>query len=46
VDDQPGLEHQRVRDHRVVLRVGVLLDLQILLNGAVRVGEEGPLGAD
>src|SRR5215217_1073863 len=31
VDDQPGLEHQRVRDHRVVLGVGVLLDVEVLL---------------
>src|SRR5262249_8969515 len=39
-------EHERVRDHRVVLRVGVLLDVEVLLNGSLRVGEEGPLGSD
>ena len=44
--DEPRLEHERVRDHRVVLRVGVLLDVEVLLDGAVRVREEGPLGAD
>ena len=46
VDDQPGLEHERVRDHRVVLGVGVLLDVEVLLDDAPRVGEERPLGAD
>jgi hypothetical protein len=29
-----------------VLGVGVLLDVQVLLNHATHVGEEGPLGAD
>jgi hypothetical protein len=46
VDDEPRLEHERVRDHRVVLRVGVLLDVEVLLDRALRVGEEGPLRAD
>jgi hypothetical protein len=46
VDDHPGLEHQRVGDHRVVHRVGVLLDVQIVLHRPVRVGQEGPPGAD
>src|SRR5215210_3543122 len=46
VDDEPGLEHERVRDHRVVVGVGVLLDVEVLLDHALRVGEEGPLGAD
>src|SRR5215204_3243060 len=45
VDDEPGLERERVRDHRVVLGVGVLLDVEVLLDDALRVGEEG-LGAD
>src|SRR5215218_7459912 len=44
VDDEPRLEHERVRDHRVVLGVGVLLDVEVLLDDAVRVREEGPLG--
>ena len=46
VDDEPGLEHERVRDHRVVLGVGVLLDVEVPLDDAPRVGEERPLGAD
>src|SRR5215213_10603095 len=46
VDDEPRLEHERVRDHRVVLGVGVLLDVEILLDDALRVGEERPLRAD
>ena len=32
VNDQSRLEYQRVRDHRVVLGVGVLLDVKILLH--------------
>src|SRR3954452_21646618 len=46
VDDEPGLEHERVRDHRVVLGVGVLLDVEVLLDDALGVREEWPLGAD
>ena len=46
VDHEPGLEHQRVRDHRVVLGVGVLLDVEVLLDDAPGVGEERPRGAD
>ena len=46
VDDEPRLEHERVRDHRVVLGVGVLLDVEVLLDRPSGVGEEGPLGAD
>src|SRR3954449_10742201 len=38
VDDEPGLEHERVRGHRVVFGVGVLLDVEVLLDGAIRVG--------
>src|SRR5215211_502444 len=40
VDDEPRLEHERVRDHRIVLGVGVLLDVQILLDDPSRVAEE------
>src|SRR5829696_9972368 len=44
VDHKPRLEHERVRDHRVVVGVGVLLDVEVLLDDALRVGEERPLG--
>src|SRR6478735_3005141 len=44
VDDEAGLEHQRVRNHRVMLRVGVFLDVEVLLDGALWVGEERPRG--
>jgi hypothetical protein len=27
VDDQPGLEHQRVRDHRIVVWISIFLDI-------------------
>jgi hypothetical protein len=46
VHDQTRLEHQGVRDHRVVLGVGVLLDVEVLLDDPAGVGEEGPEGAD
>ena len=46
VDDEPGLQHQRVRDHRVVVGVRVLLDVEVLLHGPLRVLEERPLGAE
>src|SRR5258708_6402352 len=36
VDDEPRLEHERVRDHRVVLGVGVLLEVELLLDDAPR----------
>ena len=45
VDDQSRFEHERVRDHRVVLGVGVLLDAEVLLDYPPGVGQEGPLGA-
>jgi len=46
VDHQAWLEHQRVRNHRIVFGVGILLDVEVLLNLSLRVGEEGPLGSD
>src|SRR5271166_1896723 len=46
VDHQPGLEHERVRDHRVVAGIGVFLDLEILLDLAPGVGKKRPLRAD
>src|SRR5438552_1186433 len=46
VNDKARLEHQSVRDHRVVVGVGVLLDIEVLLDDASRVGQKGPLGAD
>src|SRR5215472_7692858 len=46
VDREARLEHERVWDHRVVLGIGVFLDVEVLLNLPLRVGEEGPLGAD
>ena len=42
---RPGLEHERVRDHRVVLGVGVLLDVEVLLDDPTGVGQEGPVRA-
>src|SRR5208282_2912278 len=46
VDHKAWLEHERVRDHRIVLGVGVLLDVEILLNRSVGVRKESPLGSD
>ena len=46
VDRQARLEHKCVRDHRVVLGIGVLLDVEVLLNLPGGVGEESPLRAN
>src|SRR5579872_6771911 len=46
VDHQARLKHERVRDHRIVIGVGVLLYVEVFLNLPVRVGEKGPLSAD
>jgi hypothetical protein len=46
VHDQARLEHERVRDHRVVRGIGVLGDVEILLDGPPGVGQEGPRGSD
>jgi hypothetical protein len=35
-----------VRDHRVVVGVGVLGDVKVLLDDPAGVGQEGPRGAD
>ena len=45
VDDESRLEHERVRNHRIMFRVGILRNVEILLNCSFGVGEEGPLGA-
>src|SRR5580658_8303742 len=46
VDDETGFEHKRMRYHRVMLGVRVLLDQEILLNHSLRIRKEGPLRAD
>src|SRR5690242_8546576 len=46
VDDEARLQDEGVRDHGVVVRVGVFLDVEVFLNLAAGVGEEGPLRAD
>src|SRR5215472_3605522 len=46
VDHKARLENERVRDHRVMLGVRILLDGEILLNRSVGVGKEGPHGSD
>jgi len=46
VNQETGLEHERVRNHRVVLRVSVFLDVEVLLHLSIRVRKKGPLGAD
>src|SRR5277367_2305879 len=45
VDHEPGLS-MSVGGHRVVKGIGVLLDVEVLLNLAPSVGQEGPVGAD
>src|ERR1700719_3136983 len=46
VDDESRLEHECMRNHWIVLRVGILRYVEVLLNGSVGVGEERPLRAD
>src|ERR1700685_2627259 len=46
VNHEARLEYERMRDHRIVLGVGVLLDIEILLNRSLGVRKEGPLGSD
>src|SRR5215212_1114986 len=46
VDDQPRLEHERVRDHRVVIGIGVLPDVELFLDDSARIREERPLRTD
>ena len=43
IHDETGLEDDCVRDHRVVSRVGVFGDVEILLNHAPHVGEKRPV---
>ena len=45
VNDQPRLEHDHVRDHRIVHRIGVFSDVEVLLDHTARVGQERPVGA-
>src|ERR1700733_999815 len=37
VNHEARLEHERVGDHRIVVGVGVLLDIEVLLNGSLGV---------
>src|ERR1700691_4723662 len=46
VDDEAGLEHEGVRDHRIVVRIGVLDDVEVALNGPFGIDEEGPVRAE
>src|SRR5262249_15389751 len=46
VYNEAGLENDRVRDHRIVDRIGVFGDIEIFLDLARRVGEERPMGTD
>src|SRR3954469_25124054 len=45
VDHEARLEHERMRDHRIMLRICVLLDVEILLNGSFGVRKKDPLGS-
>jgi hypothetical protein len=45
VNDKTGLQHDYVRNHGIVDRIGIFGDVEILLNDAPRIGEKGPVGA-
>src|SRR5277367_4369242 len=40
VNHEARLENERMRDHRIVLGVGVLLDVEVFLNGSVGIRKE------
>src|SRR5579872_5281908 len=46
VDEQTGFQDKGMRDHGIMMRVGIFLDLQILLHFAPRVRKKCPLRAD
>ena len=46
MDDESWFENQGVRDHGVVVRICVLLNVEILLHLAASIGKERPLGAN
>ena len=45
VNDKAGLQHNHVRNHWIVDRVGVFGDVEIFLNDAPWIGEKGPVSA-
>ena len=44
VNDKDWLQHNNVRNHRIVNRISVFGDVEIFLNDAPRIGEKGPVG--
>jgi Bacterial regulatory proteins, luxR family len=44
VNHEARLEHERMRDHRIVLGVGVLLDVEILLNANKHIADQLSIG--
>src|SRR5437870_13563688 len=44
--NETRFEDDDVRNHRIVLRVRVLGDVEILLDLSSRIGQEGPMSAD
>src|ERR1700684_3139088 len=46
VNHEPRLEHERVRDHWVTLGIGILRDVEILLNLSVWIRKKRPLSAN
>jgi hypothetical protein len=46
VNDQTGLQHDHMGDHRIVVRVRIFGDVEIFLDRAPHVGKEGPVRPD
>jgi hypothetical protein len=46
VNDQTGLQHDHVGDHRIVVGVRIFGDVEIFLDRAPHVGKEGPVRPD
>jgi hypothetical protein len=46
MDDKAGLQHEDVRNHRIVNGIGIFGDVEIFLNDAPGIAEKWPVGAD
>jgi len=46
VNDQAGLQHECVRNHRVVFGVRIFLNVEVFLNNSARVRQKRPMRAN
>jgi len=43
---RPGFQYDGVRNHRVVVRIGIFNDVEVFLDDATRIGKKRPVGVD